>query len=439
VAFRLPQLGELDFLPVQFRRTPSVRVFSADLSSATDLLSRELLEQIALYLGIDPILVTGGRIYFNGKSVSMTRGTLMGIPLSFPFLNLIHLYVCDKIGAGRNTYFICGDDLIAVWPLFLIKRYKRNLSLLTGMLLNDRKSFISLSRGIFCERAYHLTSKGLCVNRQFLSVKALTPQGKPTRVKGPEGRTDVPWEFSPLLYLSTHYNRLGHSRVHFAQTMALPAYVKEMTRLARIHRISMYVPIHLGGAGLFPPKRGWRLTPLESTWFQHLCDGDRVASSRLRLIHMGGVHSVSRSSQRMVGISHALVYTSTGEGLDDISNGLLAIVREYCDDVAAAEGHPAPEDVPAKVWFRALSRYPTSGTSTNMGEPQDSYPMTRSLRTFNDVREMTLSVDTSKTSLSLLLHRIAGLLPIRTKVETLANELAAEFDRSDWDGAEFNC
>jgi hypothetical protein len=382
-------------------------VFSADLSAATDYISLEVLTAVADVLGIPPLLVAGGTM--NG--VRMSRGTLMGIPLSFPFLNLIHIYVCDKIGANRNSYYIMGDDLIALWTKSLIGRYRKLLTKISGMLGNERKSFISPTRGLFCERAYHLAPDGLRVNRQFMSVKAVTPLGKPLPRKGPDAYPGLPWELTPLLYLDTHYERLGHEKVVFVQRRVLSDYVAKVTHLARKHRISMFTPIKYGGAGLFPPKRNWRLSSKERGWFRALCAGSRVAASRLRAVKFGLIHSIvadRRASQRVSRVVDDIVYKHGGEGLDPLTKSLIDSVRSFSDDIAAAEGRGLREDVPMRTWFRTLGSIPAS-------EPTSSIDCT-----FKEVRSLVLSPDLSEMAIkrlrmSALKQLPPGVLPLIEK------------------------
>jgi hypothetical protein len=414
-AYRLPQLGQTDFLPLSGRNRSNKLVFSADLSAATDLISRELLESLSAYLGIDPALVCGGRIQASKSDfVNMTRGTLMGIPLSFPFLNLVHLYVCESIGAHKDTYYICGDDLIALWSIALIRKYKKALLNLTGMLLNDSKSFISKTRGIFCEKAFHLAKDGLRVNRQFLSVKALTPLGRSVSPKGPERHPEQPWEFAPLLYLSTHYSRLGHSRVLFAQNMILTEYVKRIRYLARRYRISAYLPLHLGGAGLFPPKGNSVLSQNEEAWIRSLESGDANAAARLRMVRSGATKSFNfdaRGFRRTAQVTKHIVYSNKGPGLSPKILGLIGRYRAFNDDLSAAEGRDIPEDISPRLYFKALGAFEYKG---------DRPP--QSFRKYTNLYNLDLVEDTSKFGVADMLKLIKRTLPDPVLVEVLLNE-----------------
>ncbi|QJT73727.1 RNA-dependent RNA polymerase [Botrytis cinerea narnavirus 4] len=414
-AFRLPQMGLTDFLPLHEGGRSNKFVFSADLSAATDLISRELLESLSSFLGIDPALVCGGRIQVNKFDfANMTRGTLMGIPLSFPMLNLIHLYVCESIGARRDTYYICGDDLIALWSISLIRKYKHALLKLTGMLLNDTKSFISKSRGIFCEKAFHLAKDGLRVNRQFLSVKAVTPLGRSLPPKGAEAHPEQPWEMAPLLYLNTHIARLGHSRAHFAQQSCLRDYCKRLAYLARKHRVSQYLPLHLGGAGIIPPKANMRLSQNEEAWLRALETGDAVAASRLRMARTGTTKSYifdSRGHRRTSQVTKHIVYSKSGSGLTPKILGLIGRYREFNDDLSAAEGRDIPEDISPKLYFKALGAWDYKG---------DRPPLV--FRRYVDTYRLTLLEDTSKFGVADMLKLIKRTLPDPVLLDVLLNE-----------------
>jgi hypothetical protein len=413
-AIALPQSGNMDFLPIPFG-TASRYVFSADLSSATDLIGEHVLASVAKYLDIPEILVCGGRVVHGDLfDKPMTRGTLMGIPLSFPFLGCIHLYVCFRIKARAGTYYIMGDDLIAVWSARTIAAYKRAMSSLTGMELNEKKSFQSVSRGIFCERAYHLARDGLRVNRQFVSVKAVTPLGRPLQTKGPEARPGMPWELSPLLYLDAHYGRLGHERVFWIQKRLLASFVRKIQYLVRKYHIQPYIPIKWGGAGLFPPKKGWRFSSVEELWLQQLFAGSTVASRRMKAVMFGtaklAVHD-KRASDRIRPVFDKIILTSTGQGLDDEVADKLSQLREFSEDIASAEFRSVPEDIPTQVWFRTLSEIPT-------GELVDTEGVSRS-RTFRDIRDIVLRVDTSKTNSSAINLMVMKKLPLPKPVPSL--------------------
>lgn len=338
----------------------------------------------------------------------------MGIPLSFPFLNLIHIYVCEKIGARRDTYYVCGDDLIAVWPIALIEKYKRNLPKLTGMLMNVKKSFISKFRGIFCERAFHYGKEGLFVNRQFLSVKALTPLGKFLLPKGAEAQPSLPWELAPLLYLDTHYARLGHSKIVFVQDKILTDYVKRIRYLARKYGVSPYFPLSMGGAGLYPHKGNERVSPSEESLLRALESGDANACDRLRMVRLNTVKASifdRRGSRRTAQVTKQISYSSSGPGLAPSILALIGKLRAFNEDLSAAEGRAIPEDVPAKLWFRALG---------SVGQVGDRPPT--NLRTYKSIRSLVLYERPSKWSVDDLLEYIAHMLPDEVFVQTLLNE-----------------
>lgn len=142
-------------------------------------------------LGIPFELFSGGTLTLNHCTKPILRGTLMGIPLSFPTLTLIHYWFCRYIvNAPVSSFYIKGDDLISLWPSRLIKFYSQNLQKYTGMVPNSSKEFISRNRGLFCEKPYQLFSGdrdtgGLYVNRFYVSVKGLVPKKSWTHLSPP--------------------------------------------------------------------------------------------------------------------------------------------------------------------------------------------------------------------------------------------------------------
>jgi hypothetical protein len=346
----------------------------------------------------------------------------MGIPLSFPFLNLIHIYVCDKIGAHPESYYIMGDDLIAVWAPRLIQRYLHMLVKLTGMMPNHTKSFISKSRGIFCERAYHLAPDGLRVNRHFLSVKAMSPSRGDAPVKGPERMAGWPDELSPLLYLDAHYERIGHSRARFAQELVLTDYASKISRLARRYKIMRYVPIKWGGAGLIPAKANWQLSAEESDWLAALFAGDDQASRRMVAVRYGeaelSMSNDKRAAKRLARSTKLIGASHDGPGLGD-AEVLLALLREHCEDVASTELRATPSELPARLWFKSVGSYPTSRGSHRQG-PRFTY---------RAIRQVRLAPDAEKTGLDRLIESIKSNLPVGLDFDKiLKQDLGAESD-----------
>jgi hypothetical protein len=93
----------------------------------------------------------------------VTRGILMGNPLSWLILTLSQGYAADKAWAvvhprvsrkTRNrTYRVCGDDLAAWWPAGVRLEYERRMTTL-GYRFSRPKHFVSKVGGVFTEVLY---------------------------------------------------------------------------------------------------------------------------------------------------------------------------------------------------------------------------------------------------------------------------------------------
>jgi hypothetical protein len=97
---------------------------SADLSTSTDTIPHDVLyamvDGICMALDIPPtsevyhmLLITSGPttiIYPDGHEIISGRGTLMGSPMSFIFLNILHAFICEKAGIVFKRQK--GDDLV---------------------------------------------------------------------------------------------------------------------------------------------------------------------------------------------------------------------------------------------------------------------------------------------------------------------------------------
>jgi len=204
----------------------------------------------------------------------------------------------------------------------------------------------------------------------------------------------MPWEVSPLLYLDTHYERLGHERVFWIQKRVLASFARKVSYLARRYNIPPYIPLKWGGAGLFPPKKGWRYSSNEELWLRKLFSGDTIASRRMKAVRFGTVKMAvadNRAVMRTQPVFDKVIFTKDGQGLSPELDGLLAQVREFSEDIASAELRPTPEDVPVRTWFRSLNDYPLGGPDGSTDDPS------LRPRTFRDVRGTVLEPDASKT------------------------------------------
>jgi hypothetical protein len=130
--------------------------YSADLSAATDYIPHSLAQHVAIQL-CDvlerPEDIPLVERLFGPKRIDSqdTRnGIHMGLGPGWTILSLLNSFAAWYAGARKDTYQICGDDLIGFWPRKLCDRYERTLERL-GLVVNKSKSFFGRS-GVFCER-----------------------------------------------------------------------------------------------------------------------------------------------------------------------------------------------------------------------------------------------------------------------------------------------
>jgi hypothetical protein len=241
-----------------------VEVFSADLSAATDEIRTQLLRQVSASRNVPYELVSGGTL----SGTPIQNGTLMGIPCSWVALSEIHLRaILDMFdGVGMNhlltTFYIKGDDLIALWAKCRIRRYKLELEARTGMPLNDDKSFVAATRGLFCEKAYELRRVGdewvLQRDKYSVSLRALASSSLNWSKPGDTlYRTSMPGNLTAVPYLLTRYSAIGHTRA--AKLCKLVTY--RLRRRAVEQGIEPFLPLELGGLGLIPAKSTYRYKP----------------------------------------------------------------------------------------------------------------------------------------------------------------------------------
>jgi hypothetical protein len=94
-----------------------------------------------------------------GKEViSTSNGVHMGLGPSWILLCFINGYAAWDAGAPKESYAICGDDLIGAWPLYTKQKYGENLSA-CALVVNQSKSGYGI-RGTFCEQL--VVPTGIC-------------------------------------------------------------------------------------------------------------------------------------------------------------------------------------------------------------------------------------------------------------------------------------
>jgi hypothetical protein len=65
-------------------------------------------------------------------------------------LSILNGFAAWYAGARKDTYAVCGDDLIGFWPRTVVENYVQTLERL-ALVVNREKSFYG-RRGVFCER-----------------------------------------------------------------------------------------------------------------------------------------------------------------------------------------------------------------------------------------------------------------------------------------------
>jgi hypothetical protein len=142
--------------------SPHHKVFSADLSKASDYIPFELahsvVDAICDTLGYSDLwrrnlkIATGPFLLKDGDlSFQTTRGLLMGLGVTWPILSIINSFCAEFRSRTINDYLIMGDDLLGIWSRKRIKTYKKNLRELR-LKINLRKSIISDDFGVFTEQ-----------------------------------------------------------------------------------------------------------------------------------------------------------------------------------------------------------------------------------------------------------------------------------------------
>jgi hypothetical protein len=143
---------------VELERTDSKSLlFSADLSKATDYIPHSLAlhfaRRLSERLGREEDIPHLERI-FSPKLLpdgTLTKnGIHMGLGCSWTILSLINSFSAWYAGARKETYAICGDDLIGFWNNQVKDGYVDTLERL-GLVVNKSKSFFG-KRGVFCEQ-----------------------------------------------------------------------------------------------------------------------------------------------------------------------------------------------------------------------------------------------------------------------------------------------
>nr|UIW13880.1 MAG: RNA-dependent RNA polymerase [Rhizoctonia solani narnavirus 13] len=254
----------------------SLRFYSVDLSNATDLISREFLERICPFLGIelDHVRLTTAEysspVCKCKHTLNIKCGTNMGLPCSWVVLSTIHIAICDYVSRLRRTancqYRVRGDDLVALWTQYQFDTYV-SLMKQAGFEINLDKSFVSKDYALFCERLYKCTVNSedefvLTNCKKIISLKRFVKPPNQVELKGQKfsdhttqieewirsmNEWEVPWNFKRP-FVSKMLDRAYKINPKF----------KDIT----------FIPEVYGGLGLHRPNRP--LTNSELTWLRHV-------------------------------------------------------------------------------------------------------------------------------------------------------------------------
>jgi hypothetical protein len=137
-------------------------IYSADLSKSTDPISIDLarfvLKEVVRHTGKpewwdDAVeaVIKGFEFDSCDGGKTTTCGAMMGLGPGWTVLNILNSFAATKAGAPQNSFKICGDDLIGLWPEVICDAYEQNIASL-GLESNKSKSFRSYKGGVFCER-----------------------------------------------------------------------------------------------------------------------------------------------------------------------------------------------------------------------------------------------------------------------------------------------
>ncbi|QJT93774.1 RNA-dependent RNA polymerase [Erysiphe necator associated narnavirus 42] len=262
---------------VSIRGHKTAKVYSADLTAASDYIEHDLaktvLTAIADGLNIqgvtrDALLKCCGSMmipkeYTRTKSQDLrTRlGAHMGLGTTWTVLSLLNHYAASQ-AARDSSFAICGDDLVGIWTRHQINVYEYHLERM-GLIPNKDKAYEG-SGGVFCEQivlkgrdgSYHSIHhpvlseitfargtpdgaarsdisqllKGSLLKTARVSIEQNLDRTRANMIEGPVNMGGYGWKARRdtslkllLAYLSKGPVRLGHSddRTKAATQMAL--------------------------------------------------------------------------------------------------------------------------------------------------------------------------------------------------------------------------
>jgi hypothetical protein len=206
-------------------------VYSCDLSRATDTVSHEVLWAMARHLGLSELVFKHA---YDGKP--WKRGCPMGMPASWSILSLTNYWAAID-AAPKSSFRIKGDDLIGYWTKRQINTYQANIRGL-GYIVKTSSSYVSLSRGLFCENPYEVRNGYLVPLEGYFSLKFLS-QNLPDQIN--------------LFALADRFHNLVNEGVPRKIVSSLQGlFLKKEIQKSWQARIDPYVPRMFGGLGLVP-------------------------------------------------------------------------------------------------------------------------------------------------------------------------------------------
>jgi hypothetical protein len=149
---------------------PGAKLYSADLTAASDMISHELGQAVLGAIGegfgedlttLDALRACAEpyQIWDQGEPTrTKTRSGLhMGLGTTWTVLCILNLWAASRISPPGKSFAICGDDLIGLWNDQEIKSYNSMIKVL-GLLPNEPKSFIGRN-GVFCEQLVRIVHR----------------------------------------------------------------------------------------------------------------------------------------------------------------------------------------------------------------------------------------------------------------------------------------
>jgi len=288
-------------------RDESAFVFrSADLTQATDLMPRDLLQSIVsgLVEGLGINMGKGqeslfGKLLFasigdyqmdlpDGTTFITKRGVSMGLPTSWFLLNIYNLWLVETswydvlgirgFGSHRvaRSHAQCGDDLVAYWPSVVNERYT--------VLLEQTGGAPSAGKDLTDKQCFNFVEKAGLLS----GTKIRAPNVIPLRaVCGSSSSSGIPDYIEAGASISSVMSQLPYGSARRVIVSRIVG-VSHSLLIKRLHKMGLnpYVERKFGGGG-FPILEseiaGWRCYP-------GFCRAWRIALSHLR-----GFDSLRRS------------------------------------------------------------------------------------------------------------------------------------------------